>query len=205
MEIHGDIVNPNSFVATERAQQRQRQRDEELSSLQSSVAQLSAARDALLEEVSFLSARNAQLEDATVQVPVLQQAHARLQQQVDVLLVLLGEKEEENEALADDLRDTRNLYREQLDTLLARILALEQRESPPFGGDQLSQLPSASSQSSLKSEPKTPLRSDGVQRMVSVVSSPAFARDLDDANPTVRASHGNKSDTNLASLAAVKQ
>lgn len=179
--------------------------------MQNSVAQLSAARDALLEEVSFLSARNAQLEDATVQVPVLQQSHVRLQQQVDVLLVLLGEKEEENEALAEDLRDTRNLYREQLDALLARTLLLEQA-SAPVGGDQLSaegrggpQQPSTAPQAPLKVEPKTPLRSDAVQRMVSVVSSPAFARDFDALNPNVRASHGNKSDTNLAGLAAVKQ
>lgn len=204
--------NPNSFVASERAQQRQRQRDEELSSLQSNVAQLSAARDALLEEVSFLSARNAQLEDATVQVPVLQQSHARLQQQVDVLLVLLGEKEEENEALAGDLRDTRDLYREQLDSLLARILILEQKESVSVDGDQLGgegrsgpTTLSVSPQSSRILESKTPLRSDALQRMVSVVSSPAFVSEFEAVNSNARAGHGNKSDTNLVSLAAVKQ
>lgn len=117
----------NSFVAVERQQQRQQKRQEEILSLQQSVQSLQQARDALLEEVSFLSARNAQLEDETLSLPTLQETTKQLQQQVDVLLVLLGEKEEENETLTEDLRDTKTLYRDQLDTLLNRCLTLEQQ------------------------------------------------------------------------------
>lgn len=123
----GHTHTDNSFVAVERQQQRQQKRQEEILSLQQSVQSLQQARDALLEEVSFLSARNAQLEDETLSLPTLQETTKQLQQQVDVLLVLLGEKEEENETLTEDLRDTKTLYRDQLDTLLNRCLTLEQQ------------------------------------------------------------------------------
>lgn len=119
-------VPANDFVASERQHQLRQRREEEIAALRNTVSSLTQARDALLEEVSFLSARNAQLEDATMSLPSLQSNAQQLQQQVDVLLVLLGEKEEENETLTEDLRETKQLYRDQLDSLLSRCLSLEQ-------------------------------------------------------------------------------
>lgn len=119
-------VPGNGFVASERQHQQRQRREEEIAALRNTVSSLTQARDALLEEVSFLSARNAQLEDATMSLPSLQSNAQQLQQQVDVLLVLLGEKEEENETLTEDLRETKQLYRDQLDSLLSRCLSLEQ-------------------------------------------------------------------------------
>jgi DNA repair exonuclease SbcCD ATPase subunit len=118
-------VPANGFVASERQHQQRQLREEELAALRSSVLSLTQARDALLEEVSFLSARNAQLEDSTVSLPALRSNAQQLQQQVEVLLVLLGEKEEENDSLAEDLRETKQLYRDQMDSLLSRCLILE--------------------------------------------------------------------------------
>lgn len=71
--------------------QRQRQRDEELSSLQMQISKLEMSRAALLEEVSFLSSRNAQLEEEMLELAQLQADLAEMTKQKDVLLVLLGE------------------------------------------------------------------------------------------------------------------
>ena len=66
-------------------------------SLTTQIHQLQASRDALLEEVNYLSARNAKLEEDTQAVPRLRQEAQASKKRIEVLLVMLGEKEEEVE------------------------------------------------------------------------------------------------------------
>lgn len=43
---------------------------------------------------------------------------------IDVLLVLLGEKEEELEAMIGDIKDVKELYKDQIQDLLDRIITI---------------------------------------------------------------------------------
>ena len=84
---------------------------------------MQTSRNALLEEVSFLSARNAQLEEDTTELPLLKETVQENQKQLDVLLVLLGEKEEELEATLMDMKEVKNMYASHMEELLEKIAA----------------------------------------------------------------------------------
>lgn len=79
------------------------------------------ARDALLKEVTFLSSRNAQLEEQSASVPQLRDEVVVSRRKNDMLLVLLGEKEEELEAMEGDMKEVKSLYRSQMNELLERV------------------------------------------------------------------------------------
>ena len=111
-----------SFASSTRTQQLLQQRTEQLNGAQARVSQLERARQALLAEVTTLSARNAKLEEEAANMSSLTEALAKSRQETEVLLLLVGEKEEELEAAASDLRDVRALYREQMETLLSADL-----------------------------------------------------------------------------------
>ena len=77
-----------------------------------------ASRDALLDEVSFLSCRNAEYEDKTKFVDDI----IVVQKQNNTLLILLGEKEECIEDLTSDLKEVKNLYKAEIESLMNRLL-----------------------------------------------------------------------------------
>lgn len=100
---------------------------------------MQAARNALLEEVSYLSMRNSQLEEQCASVPSLRAEVERCTKRTEMLLVLLGEKEEELEAVLGDMREVKHMYRAQLDALLeqcnpplASAGATAEASSPPM-------------------------------------------------------------------------
>jgi chromosome segregation ATPase len=107
-----------TFAAQMRSNQALRHKSDEMAAMGAQVSQLERARRALLEEVTALSARNAQLEDACAGVPALQDALRQARHRSDVLLQLVGEKEEEVEAAQADMREVKALYRGQMDALL---------------------------------------------------------------------------------------
>ncbi len=72
--------------------------------------------------MSYLSARNVQLEDDLVQFPTLKRELAEKQKQLEISLVLLGEKEEELEAALNDMKEVKNMYRNHIEELLMKVL-----------------------------------------------------------------------------------
>jgi TATA element modulatory factor len=118
------------------------QREEEARSLAGQIHQLQVSRDALLEEVNFLSMRNAQMEEQLSGLPNLKQEALASRKRVDVLLEIVGEKEEEIEAVMADLQEVKNLYRAQIEELMDKVLLLsgqDSRSGPGAGsGDVLS-------------------------------------------------------------------
>lgn len=115
--LDGDI----SFAAANQISQRVEQREIELRELAGQLSQLQIARDALLQEVSFMSARNSELEERLAALASSELALQRLETENGVLLALLGEKDEEVQALEADMRDVKGLYRDQLNRLYSRI------------------------------------------------------------------------------------
>jgi uncharacterized phage infection (PIP) family protein YhgE len=110
-----------SYAATERNLQQANQRMEEFKALSIQLKQIQSSRDALLEEVSYLSARNSQLEEQSSSVPKLSDEVLQYRQQNELLLSLLGEKEEEVEATLADMKEVKDMYRSQMEELLNRI------------------------------------------------------------------------------------
>ena len=84
-----------------------------------------ASRDALLDEVNYLSAKNAKLEEDVSSVPQLREETKASRGRIEVLLVLLGEKEEEVEAILSDLKDVRGMYKDQIEELLNKVVGVD--------------------------------------------------------------------------------
>jgi hypothetical protein len=83
----------------------------------------------LLEEVSFLSSRNTQLEEDTIALPGLQEDLTVKEKQIEVLLVLLGEKEEELQGALEDMKEIKLMYRNQIEELLGKIVPTDKINS----------------------------------------------------------------------------
>lgn len=121
-------VLPNgemSFAANEKLQQRSRQRDDDIRILQSQVQQITDSRNALLDEVNYLSLRNSQLEEQCAHLPHVAEELAASKKRIDVLLVMLGEKEEELEGAMSDLREVKDMYRTHMEDLMDRLAKYE--------------------------------------------------------------------------------
>ena len=101
------------------------------------------SRNALLEEVSFLSARNAQLEEDTAEFPSMKEELQASRKQIEVLLVLLGEKEEELEATMMDMKEIKNMYASHIQELLENIAPVVANSSNDTGNSS-PQIPSTS-------------------------------------------------------------
>ena len=110
-----------SYAASQRLQRERHHKADEVGALQLQVSQLQASRDALLDEVSYLSSKNAELEERVQSLPSLSKDFVEARRKIDVLLALLGEKGEEYEALQADIKEVKFLYRAQLDELLLRV------------------------------------------------------------------------------------
>ncbi len=79
----------------------------------------------MLEEVSYLSMRNSQLEEQSASVPRLQCEAEAATKRLELVLVLLGEKDEELEAMMGDMQEVKHLYRAHLEELI-------QKSNPPI-------------------------------------------------------------------------
>ena len=112
-----------SYALSEKVQKVLQQKEEELYTLQLQMKQLHTTRDALLAEVSYLSNRNSELE---LQVKFsssgdLQASIGNLKKHNALLLSLLGEKEEELEAMTGDMKEVKYLYRSEIDNLITKL------------------------------------------------------------------------------------
>ena len=123
-----------SFAANVRLEKMLRMREEEINDMSNKVRQLENAREALLKEVTFLSSRNAQLEEEADGVSGLKAELEKSKKQQSLLLLMVGEKDEEIEAAHSDMKEVKLLYRAQLDALLAE--KLPQREENSGTDDQ---------------------------------------------------------------------
>merc|ERR1711871_1630077 len=98
------------------------------SNLRAYVQAVEKERDALSATCRDLSGAldNAQKQSALIEQ--MKEDHDVLQGKHDVLLELLGEKQENLELLQDDMEDMKTMYRRQTEDLLARIAAFENKK-----------------------------------------------------------------------------
>ena len=83
---------------------------------------LKAARDALLQEVGILNSKNAELEDRLEGLRTLKEDLVLKTTQNNVLLTLLGEKEEELELLHSDLEEVKVMYKKEIAELMSKVV-----------------------------------------------------------------------------------
>lgn len=69
-----------------------------------------------------MSMRNSQLEESCVSLPQLQADVNAKNVRIDLLLTMLGEKEEELEAIMSDLKEVKVMYKTHYEELLERII-----------------------------------------------------------------------------------
>lgn len=72
--------------------------------------------------MNYLSAKNAKLEEDSASVPALLEESRTCRSRIEVLLVLLGEKEEEVEAMMGDIQDIKGMYKDQMQELLEQVI-----------------------------------------------------------------------------------
>lgn len=117
-----DGTSPAAGVyATEVLSASLRQKNGEISSLQSQLHGKEAATKALAEEVVSLTARVDELSREIGDAPEAKKKFQELEVRHNALLELLGEREEKIMELEADLSDVNQMYKEQVTELLLRI------------------------------------------------------------------------------------
>lgn len=89
----------------------------------------------MLEEVSYLSMRNSQLEEQSASVPHLQSELEAHKKRLELVLVLLGEKDEELEAMMSDMQEVKHMYRAHLEELIETSISPTAAKNGAKGGD----------------------------------------------------------------------
>ena len=114
-----------SFAANELAQQKNNRDKDDIVTLRTQISALENSRVALLDEISYLSRKNAELEELIQSIASMKEELKSTSKKSDILLVMLGEKEEELDGLRQDMREVKNLYKDQIGQLMEQLLPPE--------------------------------------------------------------------------------
>ncbi|XP_076075300.1 uncharacterized protein LOC143046160 isoform X1 [Mytilus galloprovincialis] len=95
-------------------------REGEIAQLQSDIQQLERTRESMARELVNLTNQNEALEEKVQELPQLQNQFKELNQRYNAILQMYGEKVEEADELRLDLNDVKEMYKMQIDHLLAK-------------------------------------------------------------------------------------
>ncbi len=76
-----------------------------------------------------MSSRNSQLEEAAIDLQRLKEQISSLQKQLEISLLLLGEKEEELEAMMLDMKDVKHMYSSHIAELVEQVSTAGKQQS----------------------------------------------------------------------------
>lgn len=97
-----------------------KQRDGEIFQLRSDIQQLERTRESMARELVNLTNQNEEIMEKIEELPLLKKQYEELNQRYDALLQMYGEKVEESDELRLDLQDVKEMYKLQIDHLLAK-------------------------------------------------------------------------------------
>lgn len=97
-----------------------KQRDGEIFQLRSDIQQLERTRESMARELVNLTNQNEEILEKIEELPLLKKQYEELNQRYDALLQMYGEKVEEADELRLDLQDVKEMYKLQIDHLLAK-------------------------------------------------------------------------------------
>ncbi|XP_063445770.1 TATA element modulatory factor-like isoform X3 [Mytilus trossulus] len=95
-------------------------REGEIAQLQSDIQQLERTRESMARELVNLTNQNEALEEKVQELPQLQNQFKEVNQRYNAILQMYGEKVEEADELRLDLNDVKEMYKMQIDHLLAK-------------------------------------------------------------------------------------
>jgi chromosome segregation ATPase len=112
-----DLRKMGSFAGVEALQASLRQKEGEVRGLRNMIDELEKLRDALTDEVAELGRRTVDLEGQVREMPGIRAKLCDLEKKNELLLEMLGEREEEVEALQADLADAKAVFQSQIQSL----------------------------------------------------------------------------------------
>lgn len=95
-------------------------REGEIVQLQNDIQQLERTRESMARELVNLSNQNEELQEKVKELPEMIEKYRELDQKNNALLLMYGEKVEEANELRMDLEDVKDMYKTQIDHLLAK-------------------------------------------------------------------------------------
>ncbi|KAH9107249.1 hypothetical protein LEN26_014323 [Aphanomyces euteiches] len=115
-----EVLVADSMVEWHQLQQKVRLRESEAALLKEQIQGLEDAKRNATEEVVRLTTRNATLESAASELETTKAALAAMEVKQQVLLELLGERDEQVEELESEFREFKQMYQTQIDALTRR-------------------------------------------------------------------------------------
>ncbi|CAF3050742.1 unnamed protein product [Rotaria socialis] len=116
--VYETLRNTGAIAVLESLEAQLKEKEGEITLLQSEISDLERTRESMARELVNLSNLNEKLQQQTKNYPVLTEQYKDLEKRYDALLTMYGEKQEEAEELKLDLVDVKTLYRAQIDDLM---------------------------------------------------------------------------------------
>ncbi|XP_012935003.1 TATA element modulatory factor [Aplysia californica] len=118
--VYDSLRHSGAAVVVENMQAQLKQKEGEITQLQSEIQQLERTRESMARELVDLSNQNEELKEKKAEHEKLQTEFQELSGRYSALLQMYGEKEEQVQELRLDLQDVKEMYKTQIDTLLAK-------------------------------------------------------------------------------------
>jgi len=116
--VYESLRNTGAIAVLESLESQLKEKEGEITLLQSEISDLERTRESMARELVNLSTENERLEEQTKNYPILSEQYKGLEKRYDALLTMYGEKQEEADELRLDLADVKTLYRAQIDDLM---------------------------------------------------------------------------------------
>ncbi|CAF3751892.1 unnamed protein product [Rotaria sordida] len=112
--VYETLRNTGAIAVLESLESQLKEKEGEITLLQSEIADLERTRESMARELVNLSTINEKLQQQTQNYPILNEQYKELEKRYDALLTMYGEKQEEADELRLDLADVKTLYRAQM-------------------------------------------------------------------------------------------
>ncbi|CAF4132350.1 unnamed protein product, partial [Rotaria sp. Silwood2] len=112
--VYEALRNTGAIAVLESLEAQLKEKEGEITLLQSEISDLERTRESMARELVNLSTINEKLQEQTQNYPILNEQYKDLERRYDALLTMYGEKQEEADELRLDLADVKTLYRAQM-------------------------------------------------------------------------------------------
>ncbi|RUS80379.1 hypothetical protein EGW08_011844 [Elysia chlorotica] len=118
--VYDSLRQSGAAIAVENMSSQLKLREGEITQLQSEISRLERTRESMARELVNLSNQNEELQEIKLQHEQLQVQFKELNQRYSAILQMYGEKEEQVQELRLDLQDVKEMYKTQIDALMAK-------------------------------------------------------------------------------------
>ncbi|KAK7112682.1 TATA element modulatory factor-like isoform X3 [Littorina saxatilis] len=116
--LYDSMRNSGASALMENLHSQLKLREGEISQLQAEIQQLERTRESMARELVNLTNQNEELQDEVKELPKLRAEYQGLNGRYNALLQMYGEKEEQVQELRLDLDDVKEMYKQQINSLM---------------------------------------------------------------------------------------